>query len=168
MTTLLRRLVVVAALLFWQGGFTFYAAVVVPVGREVLGSHTRQGFITRRVATYLNLAGAVALVPLAWDAAATADPAAWRRRLRWLAWALLLLTLLALFWLHPRMTELMDLEQAELIDRGTFRLIHKVYLWASVVQWVAGVGYVVLMLGGWRAADTLGTEGMRLGDGEGA
>ena len=80
MLTLGRRLLVLAALMFWQGGFTFYAAVVVPVGKEVLGSHFNQGRITRRVTVYLNLAGAVALLPLAWDAAASADRAArWRR-----------------------------------------------------------------------------------------
>ena len=55
---LLRRLLVLAAFAFWQGGFTFYAAVVVPVGTEVLGSSMEQGSITRRVTVYLNMAGA--------------------------------------------------------------------------------------------------------------
>ena len=32
---ILRRYLVVIALMFWQGGFTFYAAVVVPVGTAV-------------------------------------------------------------------------------------------------------------------------------------
>ena len=55
MTRFLRRFLVLAALMFWQGGFTFYAAVVIKVGQDVLGSHRRQGFVTRRVAQYLNL-----------------------------------------------------------------------------------------------------------------
>src|SRR2546428_9021513 len=67
MVTFLRRFLVLAALMFWQGGFTFYAAVVVPVGQQVLGSDLEQGFITRQVTQWLNVAGAVALVPLAWD-----------------------------------------------------------------------------------------------------
>ena len=66
MLTLLRRFSVIAALMFWQGGFTFYAAVVVPIGQENLG-HEEQGFITREVTNYLNLAGAAALLLLAWD-----------------------------------------------------------------------------------------------------
>jgi hypothetical protein len=41
------------ALFFWQGGFTFYASVVVPIGQEVFGP-LRQGFLTRQVTVYLN------------------------------------------------------------------------------------------------------------------
>ena len=37
MLILLRRFLVLAALFFWQGGFTFYASVVVPVGQQVFG-----------------------------------------------------------------------------------------------------------------------------------
>ena len=33
--TLVRRFLVVAALMFWQGGFTFYSAVVVPLGQKL-------------------------------------------------------------------------------------------------------------------------------------
>ena len=57
----LRRWLVVLSLMFWQGGFMFYGGVVVPVGSEVLGSDTDQGWITRKVTDYLNAAGAVAL-----------------------------------------------------------------------------------------------------------
>src|SRR5947209_19521490 len=73
-------------LMFWLGGFTFYAAVVVPIGTEVLGSAADQGWITRRVTPWLNVAGAVALAGWAWDIAA--DPSATRLRqyLRWLLW----------------------------------------------------------------------------------
>jgi hypothetical protein len=76
MVIVLRRVLVLGALLFWQGGFTFYGAVVVHVGQDVLGSHRMQGFVTRRVTNYLNLAGAVALPLLAWDTAASAARAA--------------------------------------------------------------------------------------------
>ena len=48
--------------MFWLGGFTFYAAVVVPIGREVLGS--AQSDVTRHVSFYLNLTAAIALLPL--------------------------------------------------------------------------------------------------------
>ena len=44
-----RRFVVVQALLLWQGGFLFYAAIVVPVGTDELGSAFAQGKITARV-----------------------------------------------------------------------------------------------------------------------
>jgi hypothetical protein len=149
----LRRFVVVAALMFWQGGFTFYAAVVVPVGQEVLGSHLDQGLITRRVTRYLNLSGAAALVLLAWDGLASRDSHAWRRLGRWFAWAGLALTLGVLFWLHPRLDALFDPEAARILDRASFRTGHRWYLWVSTVQWGFAIAYAVVTLMVWRAAD---------------
>ena len=46
--------------MLWQGGFLFYAAVVVPTGTEVLGSF-EQGRVTRHVTDWLNGIGAVTL-----------------------------------------------------------------------------------------------------------
>src|SRR5262245_54482178 len=149
MVTLVRRFLVVAALMFWQGGFTFYSAVVVPVGTEVLGSRTRQGVVTRAVTPYLTLAGAASLVPLAWDAAVSAP----RRRPRLLAWAGLLLTLAALFALWPRLDALMHAVGDGVTDPDAFRHLHKAYLWIAIVQWAAGLAYLLLTLQAWRAED---------------
>jgi hypothetical protein len=149
----LRRFLVLAALMFWQGGFTFYAAVVVPVGQHVLGSHLEQGLITRRVTPYLNLAGTVALLALAWDTAATRDPTVHRRWWRWLAWAGMLLTLGALAWLHPRLDGLLEPHSGRILDRGSFRTGHRWYLWLSTVQWALGIAYGLATLAAWRAED---------------
>src|ERR1051325_4276104 len=105
MPTLVRRFVVLAAVMFWQGGFTFYGAVVVPVGSEILGSHLSQGWITRSVTNYLNLVGLVTLGIWAWDLAAVKDRATWRRRFRWGVWGLLVLSLGLLAWLHLRLDD---------------------------------------------------------------
>jgi hypothetical protein len=153
MWTLLRRFLVVAALMFWLGGFTFYAAVVVPIGTAVLGTSRDQGFITRRVTVYLNLAGAVALVPLAGDVAAGRDPSAWRRRARWGIWLGMLLTLALLAWLHPRLDALLDAQGMEILDRRAFRAGHRLYLWTHTVQWGLGVLYIVSTLAAWRKED---------------
>jgi hypothetical protein len=153
MGTLLRRFLVLAALMFWQGGFTFYAAVVVPIGQQVLGSHLNQGFITRQVTNYLNLAGAVCLLPLAWDAAAAVDGLRWRRRLRWLTLLALVLTLAFLVWLHFRLDDLLDTENTLILDYRTFRRDHRWYLWMSTVQWGFAVGYALLSLWAWRDED---------------
>jgi hypothetical protein len=101
--TVLRRVLLVLALAFWQGGFMFYGAVVVPVGAVVLGSHHEQGLVTQAVTNYLNAAGVVALVLWAWDVAAEG-----RRWPRWCVWAALAILLGALAWLHVRLDEQID------------------------------------------------------------
>jgi hypothetical protein len=149
---LIRRALVLAALMFWQGGFTFYAGVVVPIGTEVFGSAAGQASITRRVAGYLNLSGAVALVLFAWDAAA-ARPGPWLRRGRWLAWGAMAVCLVALLALHPQLDRMFHGEEAYLTDRAAFRPWHRAYLWTSTVQWGCAIVFAVLTLAAWRAED---------------
>lgn len=151
--TLVRRFLVVAALMFWQGGFTFYASVVVPIGQAELG-HFRQGLITRRVTNYLNLAGAVALVPLLWDAAVSrAHPT--RQRLRLASWLGMATALGVLAWMHGVMEGLIDPESGRLFDRGLFRIQHRSYLWVSTAQWACAIVYLLLALQDWRTAAPL-------------
>jgi hypothetical protein len=144
---LARQFLVMVSLMFWQGGFTFYAAVVVPIGRSEFGDSV-QGLVTRRVTDYLNLSGGVALAILAWDVAAAADSAARRRMARWLCWAGMAATLVALVWLHPRLEVLMD---AEKYDRFAFRPLHRLYLWVCTVQWGFAIVFTGLTLWAWKA-----------------
>ncbi len=148
----LRRYLVLLALSFWQGGFTFYAAVVVPVGQEVFG-HLRQGFITRQVTVYLNLAGAVALLVLVWDLVAARDPSRWRRIVLRTSWVSMLLTLLWLIWLHPRLEQLLVPKGRLILDYEMFRARHRLYLWVSTVQWGCGLVYLLVSLISWRRMD---------------
>src|SRR5262249_11724241 len=104
----------------------------------------------RPVTNYLNLAGAVALVPLAWDAGMSRDPVVRRRRLRWGCWLMLALTLALLGWLHLTLDRQMDLPD---YDSTAFRPLHRAYLWISTVQWACGVVYLVVTLLAWRAED---------------
>jgi hypothetical protein len=158
MVTLLRRSLVLAALMFWQGGFTFYAAVVVPTGQDILG-HFGQGQITRQVTWWLNVVGAIALVPLAWDLLAAQD-----RRRPWLRWAslvLMLATLVTLVALHQQLASLLDVKEATGSPIGRmFRPLHRIYLWVSTLQWAAAVLYAVLSLYAWRAEDRTVTESL--------
>ena len=157
MVTFLRRFFVVIALMFWQGGFTFYASVVVPIGQKELG-HFGQGLITRHVTHYLNLAGAAALLLLAWDIVEARDRSGWRSSCRWFTWAGMLGTLGALVWLHPHLDRLLNIDAAEFIDGGAraFRSRHRLYLWLSSIQWAFSVGYVALALQTWQAEDRAG------------
>jgi len=151
--TIVRRFLVLLAVLFWQGGFMFYSAVVVPVGSEVLGSHRQQGFVTRSVTTYLNLAGLASILVLGWDIASASDPAQRRRWLRWGLWALLVVTLGLLVWLHTRLDGLLDVETFQILNRGEFRALHSWYLNISTLQWAASLILAGVTLWAWRAQD---------------
>lgn len=143
--TILRRFLVLSAFAFWQGGFTFYAAVAVPIGRSV--DTEFQAIVTTAATNYLNIIGAVALVVLAWDLLPV-DPASWRRHGRFVLWGVMLLMLAALIGLHFQLTQLSH-------EEPLFKPLHRLYLWASTVQWGAGLGYLLLTVLAWRAQDRL-------------
>ena len=145
----LRRFLVLAALAFWLGGFTFYAAVVVPIGTDVLGSALAQGMITRRVTFWLNVSGACALAVLFGDALVCA----WRRRARLALWLFLSAAQAALFLLHRHLDAMIDPEAMTISDEGAFHLAHRVYLWLQTVQWFAGLLFIALTLRAWQHED---------------
>src|SRR4051794_22077537 len=148
--TLLRRMLLLLTLMFWQGGFTFYGGVVVPVGSAILGSDREQGFITRSVTNYLNLAGAVALAACGWDLASDRGPA---RRSRWMLWGSLGLTLGLLAWLHPSLDRQLDPEGYRVLDRPLFRSLHRRYLTISTVQWAGSILLLALTVRAWMVED---------------
>lgn len=153
--TFLRRLALFMTLMFWQGGFMFYGGVVVPVGTAVLGSDADQGFITRSVTNYLNLAGAVALAVWAWDIAS--GPRA-GRSLRGSLWCVLAATLGLLAVLHVRMDGYLDAEAMRVLDRPAFRVLHHWYLTTSTAQWVVCILLAGATIHAWRFGDEVGCE----------
>jgi hypothetical protein len=147
--TLLRRIVVIVVFAFWQGGFTFYAAVAAPVNSEILGSSPDRALISQKITRFINLAGAIALVPLAWDAAASRDPATWRRWLRWLVLFAMALSLGVLLWLQFHLEAQQIDDPYGLHQLGDFPKDHW-YLWVSIFQWECAMLYLVLMVQAWR------------------
>jgi hypothetical protein len=147
-----RRFLVIQALLVWQGGFLFYAAVVVPIGTDVHGAF-RQGMVTRHVTDWMNMIGAGAVAILAWDQWANGDSRGYRRA-RWGLWIVLAGGLVALAFIHPRIEPFID----SVMEYNTFYLWHRIYLYVATVQWVAGLAYVVVMLRAWnmRQAESCG------------
>ena len=154
MLTLPRRFLLLCALLFWQGGFTFYAAVVVPVAGGVLAFdlHLRAR-ITDQAARCLNWAGVAAVALLLWDLLASADPSQLRRAGRGACWAMMFLTLAALFGLHAWLEMLDPPGGTGPADRGAFYVAHTLYLCASGLQWLAALVFLALSVGAWRRAD---------------
>lgn len=149
---LLRRFLVLIALFFWQGGFTFYASVVVPVGQQVFGD-LRQGFLTRQVTVYMNIAGAAALLLLIWDLLAARDSSRGRRCLRYFLWAGMVLALVGLGMLHGQLDALLVRKGFINRDPEAFRPRHRLYLWISTVQWAWGLLYLLVTLITWRQED---------------
>ena len=148
---LLRRFLVLAAFAFWQGGFTFYAAIVVPIGADVLGGSAEQARITRLVAWHINLAGAVALAVFALDIVSV--PRLRRSRAGMIVIAALLLV--GLVFLRAYLDQLFHGEDAiaYIDDRAQFRPWHRAYLWISTVQWATCVAFLFLSLAAWRQTD---------------
>ena len=135
--------------MLWQGGFLFYAVVVVPTGTEVLGSF-HQGRVTREVTLSMNLIGVVTLLLLAWDQCRTAKV----RRARWLIWSVLATTLVALFVCHARIEAFVEFtREGRIEDYPAFYFWHRVYLCVSTAQWLAGLACVLLTLIAWRSSE---------------
>jgi hypothetical protein len=148
------RYATLIALMFWQGGFTFYASIVVPVSTEVLNSSLRQGFISQAVTYRLNISAACALAVLALDLTCTCDPSRIRKWIRWGLWLGMALCQGLLFWLHDYLNGFMVSKGLIILDPEAFRPAHRAYLWLHTVQWALGLVFVGLMLRAWQREDT--------------
>jgi hypothetical protein len=144
--TTLRRFLVFQSLLAWQGGFFFYAVVVVPVGTRILESAALQGAITQSVSNWLNAFGVVSLGLLAWDQVAVPH----RRTGRWYTWSVMAACHVALIALHPYLDSHFDPADLTYGDRPTFKFWHGIYLWAIGLQWFAGLASAWLTLSAWH------------------
>ncbi len=153
-TSIARRFLVLIALMFWQGGFLFYASVVVPISTRILGSASRQGFITREVTSYLNLAAAAGLALLAWDVMGTRDASRLRYRTRFGLWLFMVLCQVLLFIMHTHLDGMMELKGRIIHDLESFRPMHRLYLWTHTFQWGAALIFIALMLRAWQMEDS--------------
>lgn len=154
----LRRFLMLQLLLVWQGGFLFYAAVVVPTGTEVLRSPATQGAITARVTDALNLIGVVGLAMACLEVSLTRDPTRWRTAIRWWCCSLAIVCQFLLFLFHHLLDSFMDPQRTHVVIGPPFYPVHRMYLWAATMQWAACVVLVGLMVQAWRAEDARQTE----------
>ena len=121
---------------------------MVKVGTDLNGQF-EQGKITRDVTFWLNLAGLATLLAWTWDLLAERALV----KSRWATWLFMLATLALLFWLHPQLEGLMDMERGRLVHRGEFRFRHRAYLHISTAQWLASIVFTILTLMNWRKTD---------------
>lgn len=153
-----RRFLVILAVGFWLGGFTFYAGVVIHTGHRVFGSARETGFLTQQVTNWLNISGACALLILLWNVLALRKQfGRWSRALLWLTWGLMVALQITLFLMHPALDQMLDVEAHRILDRARFHQLHKLYMNLSTAQWSAGLLHIWVALRAWRSSDRLGT-----------
>ena len=128
----------------------FYAAVVVPIGTEILGSPAAQGAITQRTAFWLNVCGSVWALLALFDMLAEGR----RARPRLIIWGIAVLGLAGQWLLHPMLGELYDAETLRVLDRPRFRRLHISYLWLTTIDWLAGLAYCWQTLADWTRPET--------------
>ena len=152
----LRRFIVIAAVAFWLGGFTFYSGVAIPMGVQVLGTHRAVGFITQHVTNWLNVAGVVTLVILLWNLwLGRKRQGKWLRRTLLLTWLLMAAIEVELITLHPFMDRLLATNPRQILDEDRFELLHHVYLISTSVQWFIGVIHLWCVTVLWSATDVV-------------
>ena len=152
MVWVVRRMILLLSLMFWQGGFMFYGGVVVPIGTSILGSAREQGFITQAVTHYLNLAGLVCLI--LWLEHLWHERRGGVSRLEWLVWGVLSVTLLGLVLIHAQMDRLLSFEASSVLDRAAFGRYHKIYIGTSTIQWLASLVMLFLAIVRWHERDS--------------
>jgi hypothetical protein len=145
------RFLVIAAIAFWLGGFTFYAGVAIPQALEVLGSHRKVGFITELVTNWLNIAGVAALAVLLLNMIVVRrSRGKWVRCMLTITWGLMATIEIELILLHPMMDRLIGVMAPTpgatpvhvLLDADRFDSIHRVYLMSTTAQWFLGLLHV--------------------------
>src|SRR5262245_54943571 len=152
---LTRRFLLILALMFWQGGFMFYGAVVVPVVRSQLEGRPERSTITQHVTQWMNLAGTAAiLVSFADVWASPLD----RKRWRWIGWLGMALPHPIVVVLHHFMSQQMAVPGFHSSDIASFLTWHRIYLLNNTVQWLSGMVFVVHTIKSWREEDRAGVR----------
>ena len=145
------RFLVLQSLMFWQGGFVFYASVVVPIATEELGSSFEQGRISRHVAPWIGIAAFACLALLAVDQRVHGTS-----KSRIAVWVLLAACQVGLSWAQPMMDGMIDWEEGRHLRRSEFRGWHEGYLSVLGLQWLLALVGAAQMLRGWRTRDLSG------------
>ena len=97
----------------WWGGFTFYAAWVIPTAHEVTGNHILTGMITQRVSNVLNV-----LITVFIAVSMVTFYVEKRKKRQWIPLSIIALGLLVLVVLHPKMDTFVQVETQSLTAFG--------------------------------------------------
>ena len=124
----------IIALCIWWGAFTFYAGVVIPIGMDVLGSHTEMGFITQKVTIYFNVFSL--LIFLFYAYCLKNEEVTKIKLIEEIISISLIGFQLLLFLLHNYQTELLNFEKFTISNHDNFYLLHRIYLILETLIWL--------------------------------
>ena len=145
----LGRFLIMAIVMVWLGGFTFYAAVVIPTAQHVLGTHLEVGFITQQVTHWLNLGAGLTILALAANLWLLKRNGVLGMRPLGITWSVLVVSLIILLVLHPRLDRFLDETEHEVSHRADFYGWHRAYLIVATIQWCAAVVHLWFVLLSW-------------------
>ena len=149
-----RRFLMLCALGWWLGGLTFYSLVVIRASHQIVGSHTKVGFITQKATAGLNTIGTGALALMLWNVAASWRPSGpWTRRTLAVAWLAAAAAHAWIYLLHGRLDAMLDFQARQVQAGAPFKSPHELYLIATSIEWTAGLVSLLASLLAWRRED---------------
>lgn len=155
----LLRFVLLCAMGLWLGGLTFYALRVIRAAHQVVGNHTKVGFITQRATRDLNVIGAGALALMLVSGWASGRAAGMRTRaLLAASWISAAAAHVGVFLIHARLDGMLDEQSRQVREGMAFHGPHETYLIATAVEWGAALVYLLAALMAWSREDSVSSD----------
>jgi len=144
LATRIRLFLLLVAYALAFGGFTFYAAFVVPTGGRVLDA-TTQGFVTREVVPWLNYFALATAVLFVVEIFLRRKSATHLSAFYFLPAIIIATCFGVLVYIYPQMNALLDGEQMAVLETEKFYGLHRIYLWTSTFQWLGlvSIGWAI-------------------------
>ena len=132
----------------WFGGFTFYAALVVPIANSILSDTIQFGFVTQKVTHGINALQGAFLVVATWELVTQyrlAKQRVWRLNLLSLSVFISAAALIGLLLIRVRLDAMMNSATFQIneSDGGSFYGTHATYLNLSTITWLMGIAQLI-------------------------
>ncbi len=132
----------------WFGGFTFYAALVVPVANSIMPDAVPFGFVTQKVTHGINALHGAFLIVATWEIVSQyrlVNQRKWQLHLLALAIIVSAAALVCLLLIRLRLDAMMNGTTFEINEPegGSFYGTHAMYLNLSTLTWLLGIAQLI-------------------------